>query len=234
MHKGIEYMFQAIRTYIVGVVLAASFLLFGVLSAFADSYSVNVVANTQSESFYGIDAAGDFVVDMSGSLAAPNSSCGGVSGASQCFATYYADGTSPVYSTIAPTLTWDNGTACTHGTLSGICNNGHELLGGYLGNVKGIWTGPGLKNYLMGGSFDGGFINAFGDAVFINGANDTLVSVVDTSSLVTPHRNELFVDPKPVPEPASLWLMGMGMMVAAGMVRQRAYCRVGVRKSRLK
>ena len=227
-------MLPAIRTYIVGVVLAASFFLFGVLSAFADSYAVNVVAYTQSESFYGIDATGNFVVNMSGALTSPSSLCGGVSGASQCFATYFAGGASPVFSTSAPSLNWDNGVACTHGTLSGICNNGHELLGGYLGDIKGVWTGPGMKNYLMDGSFDGGFINAFGDAVFINGADDTLVSVVDTSSAVTLHGNELFVDPKPVPEPASLWLMGMGMMVVAGMVRRRAYCRVGVRGSRLK
>jgi len=231
MHKGTKFMLPAIRTYIVGVVLAASFFLFGVFSAFADSYSVNVVAYTQSESFYGIDAAGNFVVNMSGALTSPSSLCGGVSGASQCFATYYAGGASPVFSTSAPSLNWDNGAACTHGTLSGICNNGHELLGGYLGDIKGVWTGPGMKNYLMDGSFDGGFINAFGDAVFINGANDTLVSVVDTPSLTL---QSFMVDQKPVPEPASLWLVGMGMIVAAGMVRQRAYCRVGVRRSTLK
>lgn len=217
-----------------GVVLAASLFLFGVFSAFADSYSVNVVASTQSESFYGIDAAGDFVVDMSGSLTAPNSLCGGISGASQCFATYYVGGASPVYSTVAPILTWDNGTACTHGTLSGICNNGYELLGGYLGDVKGVWTGPGMKNYLMDGSFDGGFINAFGDAVFINGADDTLVSVMNTSNLLTPHGYELLADSKPVPEPACIWLVGLGLMLSAMVLKRQAYSRVDVKKSRLK
>ena len=52
------------KTYIVGAPLAASVFLFGVMSAFADSYSVNVVAYTQSENFYGIDGAGDFVVNV--------------------------------------------------------------------------------------------------------------------------------------------------------------------------
>jgi len=230
MHTRLYLMLPSIKTYVIGVILTASVLLFSVLSAFGDTYAVNVVANTQNENFYGIDTTGNFVVNLSNSLNPFNSSCGGVSGASTCFATYYAGQQNPVYSTTAPSLNWDNGTACTAGTLSGICNNEHELLGGYLGDVKGVWSGTDpLTDFLTGGSFDGGFINALGDAVFINGANDTLVSVVDTPGVLL---HELLVSaPAPVPEPPSIWLVGLGMMVSAMTLRKRRnYGRVRVKK----
>lgn len=229
-------MLPAIKTYIVGIVLAASVFLFGVLSAFADSYSVNVVAYTQSENFYGIDAAGDFVVNVSNSLNSPSSSCGGVSGASQCFETYYAGQLSPVFSTTAPSLSWDNGSACRSGALSGVCNNGHELLGGYLGDIRGVWTGTDpLTDYLTGGSFDGGFINGLGDAVFIDGANDTLVSVLKTPSFAAfdffdAKTNVSIPGSSPVPEPASIWMVGPGLMASALLVRRRALYGLKFRK----
>jgi hypothetical protein len=62
----------------------------------------------------------------------------------------------------------------------------------------------------MNGSFDGGFINSNGDAVFIDGLNDTLVSVVDVST-----------DPAPVPEPESLIFVGTGLLAVFGTVRRR-------------
>jgi hypothetical protein len=223
------------KTYIVGAALAASVFLFGVMSAFADSYSVNVVAYTQNENFYGIDTAGDFAVNVSNSLVSASSSCGGVLGASQCFATYYVGQEDPVFTTSAPSLAWDNGSSCASGTLSGVCNKGHQLLGGYLDDTRGIWTGTDpLTDYLTGGTFDGGFMNARGDAVFINGATDTLMSVVDTPNL--PAFN--FFDaklqvsnPAPVPEPASVWLVGMGLMVSCMVsVKRRRNFKVRSRK----
>lgn len=231
MHTRLYFMLPSIKTYVIGVILTASVFLFSVLSAFGDTFSVNVVAYTQNENFYGIDASGNFVVDLSNSLSPFNTLCGGVTGASSCFATYYVGQQNPVYSTAAPTLNWDNGAACTAGTLSGVCNNGHQLLGGYLGNVKGVWTGTDpLTDFLTNGTFDGGFINALGDAVFINGENDTLVSVVDTPN--APLAHDLFaVDPAPVPEPPSVWLVGLGMMVSAMTLRKRRnYGRVRVKK----
>lgn len=219
------------KAYVVGVLLAASVFLFGVVAAFGDSYTVNVVTHTQDENFVGIDAAGDFVVNVSNSMMSPHSSCGSVVGAMSCFETYYVGQQSPVFSTTAPVLDWDNGSSCTVGALSGVCNNGHELLGGYADGFKGVWAGVGsLAEILAGGSFDGGYINAIGDAVFIDGSQDTLVSVVDTPTLGL---RSLIMDSQPVPEPASVWLVGLGMMASAMFqVRRKAHCRVVARRVR--
>lgn len=219
------------KSYMVGVLLAASVFLFGVVAAFGDSYTVNVVTHTQSENFVGIDAAGDFVVNVSSTLMNPGSSCGGVMGALSCFETYYAGQQSPVFSTVAPGLVWDNGSACTVGALSGVCNNGHELVGGYLDGLKGVWAGVGsLTAILPGGSFDGGYMNSFGDAVFIDGSDDTLVSVMDTPAVSF---RSLIEDSQPVPEPPSVWLVGLGMLASTMfLIRRRAHCRVEARRLR--
>lgn len=225
-------MLTAIRKttgYMVAVVLAASVFLFGVVAAFGDSYTVSVVTHTQNENFVGIDAAGDFVVNVSNSLMNPGSSCGGVMGAMSCFETYYAGQQGPVFSTVAPGLVWDNGATCTVGALSGVCNNGHQLVGGYLGGVKGVWAGIGsLTEILPGGSFDGGYMNSFGDAVFIDGSDDTLVSVMDTPTVGL---RSLIEVSQPVPEPQSVWLVGLGMLASTMfLIRRRAHCRVEARR----
>lgn len=217
--------------YMVAVVLAASVFLFGVAAAFGDSYTVNVITHTQSEDFVGIDSMGDFVVNLSNSMMNPGSSCGGVVGALSCFETYFVGKHSPAFSTVMPVLNWDDGSACMDGGLSGVCNNGHELLGGYLDGNKGVWAEFGsLTAILPGGSYDGGFINARGDAVFIDGADDTLVSVVD---LPGPTFHTLSVQPEPVPEPPSVWLVGLGMLASTMLlVRRRTDCRVEARRMR--
>src|SRR5215471_2718525 len=81
----------------------------------ADSYTVTTIAFSQSESFVGIDAAGDFVVNATNTLNYMHPVCGGVavSPFSQCFETFYAGQTGPVFSTTAPSLIYDNGYACT-------------------------------------------------------------------------------------------------------------------------
>ena len=93
-----------------------------------------------------------------------------------------------------------------------------------------------MTDFLTGGSFDGGFMNAMGDAVFINGANDTLVSVVDMPSLPAFNFFDAKIslqvsNPAPVPEPASVWLVGMGLMVSCMVsVKRRRNFKVRPRK----
>ncbi len=213
------------RTYIVGVVIWASIFLFGVLRAFADSYTVNVVTYTQSENFLGIDAAGDFVVNLTNSLMSPEGSCDGIKKVSGCYETFYAGQQEPVFSIQPPTLAWDNGSACTVGTLSGVCNGEYELLGGYLNDVKGVWAGTdgSLSEILPGGSFDGGYINALGDAVFINGSQDELISVMRSPGTLVLGAAPLIAVQQPVPESASVWLVGLGMMGAALLVMKQRW-----------
>jgi hypothetical protein len=202
------------KTYIFAVILMAAVFLLTAVSAFADTFEINVISYTQSEDFYGIDATGDFVVNVSNQLEF-SASCGRVQKASSCFETYYVGQQSPVFSTVAPSLSYDDGSKCSvsvgGGLISGVCNNGYDIFGGFIGSQRGIWTGDNPStDFLMNGSFDGGFINSNGDAVFIDGLNDTLVSVVDVST-----------DPAPVPEPESLIFVGTGLLAVFGTVRRR-------------
>jgi hypothetical protein len=181
--------------------------------ALADSYTVTTVAYTQNESFAGIDTAGDFVINLTDTLSSMHPTCGGVSVSpfSKCYETYYVGQASPVYSTTLPDLTFDNGTSCkTSSGASGDCNGAYEIFGSTSGSTPEVIAGPDSSlSLLEGGSFDGGFINSSGDAVFINGVDNTLVFADDT----TPQ--------SPIPEPASWLLIVTGGIILLGALRNK-------------
>lgn len=192
----------------------------------ADAYQLITVAHTQSENFIGIDAAGSFSIDVLDSFSFPGASCGGTLNPASCFKTYYAGNSTPVFSTAAPALTFDNGSLCTpdvgptFGDVRGICNNGHFIISAVHSfspnsEFHGIWGGPDpdvVADLLGGGIIASGFMNSSGDAVFINTLNDTLVFALDLSTDSTPAIT---------PEPASLLLLGTGSIAILGAVRRR-------------
>ena len=105
--------------------------------------------------------------------------------------------------------------------LKAVCNNGHEIFGGYYfppvpnpslpndGELQGVWTGPNVTtDYLGPESFDGGFINSRGDAVFIDGLDDDLIFALDDTTSA-------------VPEPASLILLATGCLSSLVLSRRR-------------
>jgi PEP-CTERM motif len=185
--------------------------------AHADSYTVTTVAYSQSESFVGIDAAGNFVVNVTNTMSYMHPTCGGVavSPFSQCLETYYTGQANPVFSTSAPSLIYDNGSSCIpnpgsqYDVYNGRCNNGYEIFGSASGGTHGVWTGTDQAlSFLNTGSFDGGFINSNGDAIFIDGTYNTLVFVDDTTT-------------NPIPEPASWLLLATGAIALLGAVRRK-------------
>lgn len=213
-------MFRSLRRSSIAA-LAAILCLSAAVSrpAHADSFTVTTIAHTQSANFLGIDSAGNFVINVTNSLSnSPHPTCGGisVSPSSLCFETFYLGQTDPIFSTTAPDLTFDNGTSCTPNpgaefdVMNGRCNNGYEIFGAFSGPTRGIWAGNDLAlSFLNHGTFDGGFINSNGDAVFIDGLDNTLVFVENTTG-------------NPIPEPASWLLIGSGAIAFIGALRRKA------------
>ncbi len=182
----------------------------------ADTYKITVVDMTQSENFAGIDDQGDFVVNANAFK------CGEQVG-DPCFEVFDS-GQSPFFVTTAPVLDFDNGVPCTvpvspalgQPTASGMCNNGHEILSILTSTpgIRGVYDGPDLSDAISTTlSFDGGFINANGDAVFISGLTNELIFAQDLTTAAAP-------------EPGSLYLLGTGGLAMLGTLRRNRRARV--------
>jgi hypothetical protein len=142
-----------------------------------------------------------------------------------CYQTFYSGAPASVFSTAAPALDFNVGSVTGCGVslpagfsvLGTLCNGGHFLVNAFYSDpstsLRGIWGGPEpelLASYLSNGSIDGGFMNAFGDAVYIDGIHNTLVFADDLST-----------SPSAVPEPSALVLLGTGALAAVGAARRR-------------
>ena len=176
----------------------------------ADTYKISVVDMTQDENFQGIDDQGNFVINDANS----SFKCGELNGL--CFEVFLS-WQSPFFTTTTPVLNYDNGTPCAialspgfgQPQASGVCNNGHEIFGvtTFNPNIHGIYDGLNFSDLVATGlSFDGGYINASGDAVFINGLGDELIFAQDLTT--------------PTPEPHSLYLLGTGCLAMLGTLRR--------------
>lgn len=195
--------------------------------AFADTYSLSTVAYTQSENFAGGDDFGNYTINVTDRLLKiPNYNCGGAVNPAQCFETHYVDG-STLFTTAPPPLWADPnpiaGTdSCAVAAGAGVsvstalCNNGHLIFAGLYDQLgatsrRGIWAGANpdpILDYLGGGSIDGGFMTANGNAYFIDGLHNTLDVALNLSAT-------------PVPEPESFVLLGTGVLSLLGVARRK-------------
>jgi len=180
------------------VVVAVLFALS--VSAHADTYQIFNLGVANSNSVYGIDAAGDVVIR--------GSSFCGVFG--YCYKTY-TDGVLSSVSATAPSLDYDNGTACKPVVEAGkgACNNGREAFGANFDSMHGLFTGPDpAADFLFGGSVDAIVMNSFGDIAWTDGRDEYNWVAMDLTSHA-------------VPEPNTLMLFATGVLGAAGALRRR-------------
>jgi len=191
-----------------------------VKSALADSYTI-VDLGDDKGGIYGIDIAGD-VVTWSGS------GCG-VS-APICYTTF-VDGVASSEASTAPDLVYDDGTPCSSNPAGfnvshSVCNNGliglgsfynpnNDAMGVYLGSISNL-------QFLQGGTADQVFLNSAGDFAWTDGQDDELFEAIANPAPVQSFSLRENVVESSTPEPASLLLIGTGLLYFTAALRRKA------------
>ena len=177
--------------------------------AHADGFKIYTLGGDNVR-LLGINSTGDVLLQQF-------SGCNGSGDPNFCYEEFTA-GSLAYRSDLAPTdFVAENGTPCMASgspdfTPEGrsVCNGGLQVLGGYEGDMAGVWeTSPGTgssRSLVYQGSADVLFVNGAGDFAVANGAGDAIYQVVGVA-----------------PEPAALFLLGTGTLVGIGLLRRRIF-----------
>jgi hypothetical protein len=200
------------------VIFLAALLLALPALAVADTFEIINLGSANSNSVFGIDAAGDVVIHG-------DTGCGVIG---YCYKTY-DDGVLSSVSITAPEMSFDDGTPCQPVAQAsrGVCNDGREAFGGDLGGSLGLFTGADpLSDEVFGGSVDAIVMNGSGDIAWTDGMNENNYEAIDLSSndggiYLSSKYQPLSLSNDPVPEPRTLVLLATGV-IGAGLLRRRS------------
>jgi hypothetical protein len=202
-------MSKAKQTALIAFVLVIGFAFN--LRAFADTYQILFLENTNEGSLYGIDSAGTTVLFLFNSNKCdPNlhNPCYGV----------YVDGLFSYSTAAPPALNYDDGTPCAtpagfKAIATTVCNNGRVVFGARFspnGDPDGLYAGPySDPQFIESAPFPNiPFLdlNSAGDFAFGDGSVEEIFVALDLTTRQTP-------------EPTSFVLLGTGVLGLIGVAR---------------